>query len=146
MQRRILTAVTVAGLALTAACAPATGTAAPTAALTTEPTGVPTAAASPTAPEATAAVQPLPTYGPASPAVEAAIAQAASQSGAAASAVEVSRVEPVDWPDASLGCPQPGGLYAQVITPGWLVVVQAAGTTYEFHADASGQNVVLCQQ
>src|SRR5438132_10035603 len=45
-------------------------------------------------------------------------AAAASELGVGADAVVVQRVEPVDWPDASLGCPRPGMMYAQVITPG----------------------------
>lgn len=47
------------------------------------------------------------------------------------------------WPDASLGCPQPDMLYAQVVTPGFLVVVEIAGEQVEFHTDERG-NVVRC--
>ena len=51
--------------------------------------------------------------------------------------------EPVEWRDASLGCPQPGMVYAQVITPGFRVVLEAKGKLYEYHAD-TGRLVVLC--
>lgn len=57
--------------------------------------------------------------------------------------LEVVRIEPRDWPDASLGCPQPGHAYAQVITPGFLIVVEAAGEQVEYHADEQG-NVTRC--
>jgi hypothetical protein len=52
-------------------------------------------------------------------------------------------IEAVDWPDTSLGCPQPGTAYAQVITPGFRIVLGAAGQTYEYHTDEDS-SVVLC--
>jgi hypothetical protein len=57
--------------------------------------------------------------------------------------VETIEVEEVVWPDASLGCPQAGMMYAQVITPGFRVVLAVEGETYEYHTDA-GRLVVLC--
>jgi hypothetical protein len=63
----------------------------------------------------------------------------------APNAVEVVSVESVDWPDAGLGCPQPGMAYAQVVTPGLRITLQAEGWTYTYHADLTGQ-VVLCAQ
>ena len=57
--------------------------------------------------------------------------------------ISVVSVEAVDWPDTSLGCPQPGMAYAQVITPGFRMVVEAAGESYEYHADRDSQ-VVVC--
>jgi hypothetical protein len=65
--------------------------------------------------------------------------------GLAPNSVEVVSVEAVDWPDASLGCPQPGMAYAQVVTPGLRMTLQAEGWTYTYHADLAGQ-VVLCAQ
>ena len=52
-------------------------------------------------------------------------------------------VEAVEWPDTSLGCPQPGMMYAQVITPGFRVVLAAKDQTVEYHTD-SGRRVVSC--
>ncbi len=52
-------------------------------------------------------------------------------------------MEPRDWPDSSLGCPQPDMLYAQVITPGYLVVVEVSGEPIEYHTDDRG-TVVRC--
>jgi len=57
--------------------------------------------------------------------------------------ISVVSVEAVQWPDASLGCPQPGMMYAQVITPGFRVVLEAEGLTYVYHTDRSDQ-IVLC--
>lgn len=66
----------------------------------------------------------------------------AQRLGIAATAITVRTVESVDWPDASLGCPQPGMMYAQVITPGYRIVLEAGGERYEYHG--STNNVVFC--
>ena len=52
--------------------------------------------------------------------------------------------ESVQWPDASLGCPQEGQGYAQVITPGYKLVFDLAGTPYEVHSNVDGSQMVLC--
>jgi hypothetical protein len=57
--------------------------------------------------------------------------------------ITVERVEAVEWPDASLGCPQPGMMYAQVVTPGYLVELEAEGETITVHTD-TGRQVVIC--
>jgi hypothetical protein len=75
--------------------------------------------------------------------VQQAIADAARRAGIDPTAVVVVSVEDREWSDSSLGCPQPGQFYAQVITPGFLIVVEAAGQRYEYHTDA-GRRVELC--
>ncbi len=55
--------------------------------------------------------------------------------------ISLLRAEVVNWSDSSLGCPQPDMAYAQVITPGYLVVLQAGGKQYEYHAGRSGPAV-----
>ncbi len=57
--------------------------------------------------------------------------------------VQVLQATAQQWRDASLGCPRPGMMYAQVITPGYLIEVKAGGKVYEYHTD-TGQSVVLC--
>ncbi len=47
-----------------------------------------------------------------------------------------------EWPDSALGCPQPGMMYQQVITPGYLVVLKTAGKLHHVHTDSSGRAVV----
>ena len=37
------------------------------------------------------------------------------------------------WPDASLGMPEPGRMYAQMLTEGFRVVLEAAGKKYAYH-------------
>ena len=60
-------------------------------------------------------------------------------------AVTVVSSEPVEWPDASLGCPEPGMAYAQVITPGYRVTLMAEGQTYSVHTDLESQAVVCTE-
>lgn len=65
------------------------------------------------------------------------------QLGVDAGAIEVTAVEAVDWPDACLGISQPDVMCAQVITPGYRVMVEVNGVEYEVHTDATGQQIVL---
>lgn len=57
------------------------------------------------------------------------------------SRLEITQIEAVTWPDASLGCPQEGYLYAQVLTPGYKAILAAGEETVEVHLDARGQGV-----
>ena len=63
----------------------------------------------------------------------------------AQSAKEITLLEvtDVEWTDSSLGCPQPGMDYLQVITPGYRIVFQANGQLYEYHSDKN-TNFVYC--
>lgn len=75
--------------------------------------------------------------------VNAALADASTRLGLPRASLQVERVEQKDWSDASLGCPEPGRLYAQVITPGYLIVVSGGGRSVEYHADTAGR-IVTC--
>ena len=81
------------------------------------------------------------------PAAEAAVAAAkadlADRLGMAGEDILVTSIEAVEWSDSSLGCPQPGMMYMQVITPGYRVIMQAQGQAYQYHTD-QGRNAVLC--
>jgi hypothetical protein len=68
-------------------------------------------------------------------------AAAAQQLSVAPDGLVVARAEPVDWPDTSLGCPEPGRVYAQVITRGYRIFVRAGAQTVEVHADEAGRAV-----
>jgi len=74
----------------------------------------------------------------------AARAEAAKALGVPADQVSVETVEPVQWRDASLGCAEPGKVFAPAITPGLRIVVSAAGQRREVHVDGGGRAVV-CQ-
>ncbi len=49
--------------------------------------------------------------------------------------IQLVKQEKVDWPDTSLGYPEKGKMYAQVITPGFRIVLEAGGKLYEYHSD-----------
>lgn len=68
---------------------------------------------------------------------------AAAHLGVRVDDVTVVSVEPHDWNDAGLGCGETGQMYAQVVTPGYAVIVRAAGRELEFHTDSRGR-AVLC--
>ena len=67
----------------------------------------------------------------------------AADLGVPPESVQVITIESRDWPDTSLGCPQPDMLYAQVITPGYLILVEVSGEQIEYHTDERG-TVVRC--
>jgi hypothetical protein len=58
--------------------------------------------------------------------------------------VSLEKVEAVQWTDASLGCAEAGKTYAQVVSPGFRVLLTAAGHPRQVHADAAGR-MVVCQ-
>ena len=57
--------------------------------------------------------------------------------------IAVVSVKAVTWPDAGLGCPEPGMFYAQVLTPGYRILLSHAGAVYTYHSDG-GRRVVYC--
>lgn len=57
--------------------------------------------------------------------------------------IQVASMEAVEWSDASLGCPEPGMAYAQVITPGYRLILTANGERHEYHTD-QGQRAFYC--
>ncbi len=52
--------------------------------------------------------------------------------------VAMLRAERVTWRSAALGCPLPDRGYKMVLTPGVLIRLRAAGTTYEYHSTFRG--------
>jgi hypothetical protein len=76
-------------------------------------------------------------------AITSAIADLAGRLNASSSDIQVVSAESRDWPDAGLGCPEPGKMYAQVITRGFRIVLQANGQTFEYHSSLSEAR--LCQ-
>lgn len=65
--------------------------------------------------------------------------------GVSAEEISTLSAEAVDWPDASLGCPQPGMIYAQVSTPGFHVVLEVERQHYSYHS-AGHAEPFLCTQ
>jgi len=107
----------------------------------TGPESAPLATATP-GPQVTP-VTPLETPTEAKPLVRLAREDLARRLGIPADEIAVVSVEEVMWRDSSLGCPQPGQVYLQVITPGYRIVLRAQGQEYEAHTDR-GRRVVFC--
>ena len=57
--------------------------------------------------------------------------------------ITVVNVTEVTWSDTSLGCPQPGMVYAQVLTPGYMIQLKANERIYAYQSDTKG-NVAEC--
>lgn len=96
-------------------------------------------------PEPSKTRAPEPTVPPgAQEAVAAAKKDLSSRTGKPLEQLVVVSVEEVEWRDSSLGCPEPGKFYAQVITPGYRIVLSDGARQDEYHSDLRG-NVVACQ-
>ncbi|HEY9207338.1 MAG TPA: hypothetical protein VIO58_15615 [Candidatus Methanoperedens sp.] len=51
------------------------------------------------------------------------------------SEIQLVKQQSVDWPDTSLSYPEEGKMYAQVITPGFRIILEAEGKLYEYRSD-----------
>jgi WD40 repeat protein len=49
-----------------------------------------------------------------------------------------------NYPDTSLGCPQPDQVYAQVVTPGYQFLFTYGGTIYDYRVSADQTIIFLC--
>ena len=78
-------------------------------------------------------------YPPAALAAEGALA---SLLGIPVSEITIVSATPEEWPDSCLGIETPGIMCAQVITPGYLVELEADGVQYAYHTDQTGAIVV----
>ncbi len=70
--------------------------------------------------------------------LEAVVADAAERSGVSADEVSVLEATAVVWSDGSLGCPEPGQSYIQMLIDGYRVVVSAGGRTLDYRLDGEG--------
>ena len=59
--------------------------------------------------------------------------------------IKVREVRAVTWPDASLGCPQPDMMYAQMLQEGLLIRLSAGGEMYFYHSGGN-QPPFLCEE
>src|SRR3954469_24565677 len=67
----------------------------------------------------------------------------AQQIQISADQITVVSAEPVDWPDACLGVESADTMCAQVITPGYRIVLSANGQQYEYHTNKDGSFIQL---
>ena len=71
----------------------------------------------------------------------------AGELGVAVAGLKVVSTTAMTWSDASLGCPQPDMGYAQVVTPGYLVLFRdSEGTEYKVHTNEDGSSVIVCDK
>jgi hypothetical protein len=77
--------------------------------------------------------------------VDQAVADLATRLKVDASTIVTVSAQPMSWSDGSLGCPQPGMLYTQVMVDGALIELSVDGTSYSYHSGASGAPF-LCQK
>lgn len=66
------------------------------------------------------------------------ISDLAKRKGAEHNEIQVVREEAVVWNDGSLGCPQPGEFYIQMMISGYWVVLQEEGVEYDYRVTDSG--------
>ena len=62
------------------------------------------------------------------------------------SVTQINLVEATEvvWSDSSLGCPQKGMVYTDVLTPGYLIILSANNMEYEYHS-SKGSELVYCE-
>ena len=123
--------------------APAVSAASETPSLQVEPTRpdpAPTRLAEPTQ------TLPSPTSSPAGlePMIKTARRDLASRLFVSIDQVSLLRVSQVNWANSGLGCPEPGLVYAQVITPGFLIILSSGQKEYEYHA-GQDQHAFFCK-
>lgn len=77
--------------------------------------------------------------------VEVAVEDLAGRLGVQAGDIRIVSAEAVSWGDTSLGCPQPGMRYAQVVTDGTQIVLEHDGDRYDYHSGGD-RTPFLCEQ
>ena len=78
-------------------------------------------------------------------AIVAARQELSNERGIPYAALTLLAFEPFEWSDASLGCAEPGQMYAEVVTPGFMMVFEYQGLRYEYHTDQDGSRTVKCR-
>jgi hypothetical protein len=79
------------------------------------------------------------------PAIAQAQADLARHLQVSADQISVISAQSVTWPDRSLGCPQPGMSYLQVLVDGVLIRLRVGGQVYEYHG-GGGRPLFLCER
>jgi hypothetical protein len=72
---------------------------------------------------------------------DAAVDELARQLGIDPKSIEVVSVSPVEWPNSCLGVPIKGVMCMDVITPGYIGILEANGIQYEFHSNQRGEQI-----
>jgi hypothetical protein len=69
------------------------------------------------------------------------VTDAAKRFNVAESEVVLARAEQVTWSDGSLGCPEPGRMYTQMLVAGYRVVATTGAGALTYHTDSRGTAV-----
>jgi len=77
-------------------------------------------------------------------AVNLAVSALQQQMGQSREEISLGGIRQVEWSDSSLGCPQPGMSYLQVITPGYLVILNVDGKEHPVHVGR--ESAVVCDR
>ncbi|HTP06669.1 MAG TPA: hypothetical protein VMP08_00355 [Anaerolineae bacterium] len=78
------------------------------------------------------------------PLIEIAITDLANRLSINRESIEVVSAQTVVWPDRSLGCPQPGMVYPQVLAEGYHIELSVKGEVYSYHG-GEGRGPFLCE-
>lgn len=72
------------------------------------------------------------------------VADAADRTGVPIEQIEVVSIEERTFNDSSLGCPEPGMFYTQVLTPGLIVLVDASGEELDYRVASGSESFNFC--
>ena len=76
--------------------------------------------------------------------VQQAIADLAQRLSVSVDTITLAKYENVIWPDAGLGCPEPGMVYRQVQRDGYQITLQIGKRTFSYHGDGN-RGPFLCK-
>ncbi len=76
--------------------------------------------------------------------VDWAINDLASRLDVASDNIKTTEVSQTEWSNSSLGCPSAGQMYAQVITPGYVIKLESGGQTWEYHTALGSSMAKFC--
>jgi hypothetical protein len=75
--------------------------------------------------------------------VQLAVADLSNRVGIPENVIVIEQVKPIEWPDATLGCPKPGMDFTPVVTPGYIILIQVDEKIYVYHTDDASR-VIQC--
>ena len=75
--------------------------------------------------------------------LESILKEAAAQAKVDRDQLVIARAQSVVWSDGSLGCPEPGMMYTQILVNGYWVIIEAGSKQYDFRV-GSGGSFRLC--
>ncbi len=76
-------------------------------------------------------------------AVEVAVADLSTRLGIQVDEIDVAEASKHTWSDGSIGCPEPGRMYTQALTPGFRVILASGEDEYAYHG-ATGRSLFYC--